>query len=126
MARETGKASQAGFSARPPPAPPVPKVSATSMAASAMTLSMERSIWPAIERQREADGDDADEGRLLEDVEQDADLEELRDEDREGGERDQEDDPDQVVEDEGEERLVALLPRLVGGVDHWTPVIARG
>ena len=80
IASETGKASQAGSSARPPPAPPVPKVSATLIAASAMT-DLDREVHLAgDQRQRQADRDDADEGRLLEDVEEDADLEELRDE----------------------------------------------
>ena len=40
----------------------------------------------------------------------------------EGGERDQQDEPDEVVEDEGEERLVALLPRLRRGGGHSTAV----
>ena len=48
IASDTGKDSQAGSSARPPPAPPVPKVSATTIAASAITDSIDRSMWPAI------------------------------------------------------------------------------
>jgi len=47
ISSETGKASHAGSSVSPPPAPPVPKVSATIIAARAMTDSIERSICPA-------------------------------------------------------------------------------
>ena len=43
-----GRTSHAGSSASPPPAPPVPKISATTIAASAITDSIDRSMWPAI------------------------------------------------------------------------------
>jgi hypothetical protein len=45
---DTGKLSHAGSSVKPPPAPPVPKMSAMLIAASAITDSIERSMWPAI------------------------------------------------------------------------------
>ena len=68
------------------------------------------------QRQRQADGDDADEGRLLEDVEEDADLQEVRDGRREDrGDHDQ-DEPDQVVEDELDRGAAAR------GLGRWRPV----
>ena len=66
------------------------------------------------QRQRQADGDDADEGRLLEDVQENADLEEIRNREREAREHDDEDEPDEIVEDELERRL----PPRRGGVDR--------
>ena len=62
------------------------------------------------QRQRQADGDDADEGRLLEDVEEDADLQEVRDRRREDRSDHDQDEPDQVVEDELDHRAAARGP----------------
>ena len=63
------------------------------------------------QRQRQADGDDADEGRLLEDVEEDADLEEVRDGQREDRQHDDQDEPDEVVEHELDRRPPARARR---------------
>ena len=52
----------------------------------------------------QADRDDADEGRLLEDVQEDADLEEVRDRRPRNRQHDDEDEPDEIVEDELDER----------------------
>ena len=48
----------------------------------------------------EADRHDADEGRLLDDVGEDADLEEVRHEDREDDQHHRQHEPDEMVEDE--------------------------
>ena len=100
IASDTGKASHSGLSVNPPPAPPVPKINATVIAASAMT-ELDRQIHvPGDERQRQTDGDDPDERRLLQDVQENADLEEVRNGEREPRQHEDEDDPDEVVEDE--------------------------
>ena len=48
IASEAGNVSHGGSRVKPPPAPPVPKISATVIAASAMTDSIDRSMCPAI------------------------------------------------------------------------------
>ena len=72
--------------------------------ASAATDSTDRSMWPAMMTQRQADRHDADEGRLLDDVGEDADLEVVRDGEREDRQHDEQHEPDEIVEDELEER----------------------
>ena len=100
IASETGSASHAGLSSKPAPAPPVPKTSAVVIAASAMH-QLDRKIHVAgDQRQRQPDRDDADEGRLLQDVEQNPDLQELRDRERERRQHDDQDEPDEIVEHE--------------------------
>ena len=82
---------------------------AASMAANAMTNSTERSMWPGDDAERQADRDQADEGRVLQDVEEDAELEEALDGQREDDQDDREDQPDQVVEQEIDQ-LDAIRP----------------
>ena len=101
IASDTGKASQAGSSARPPPAPPVPKVSATAIAASAITDSIERSICPAIsvsDRPTAMMPTKVDCSRMLRKM---PICKNFGMNGREARQRDQQDDPDQIVEHEG-------------------------
>ena len=59
------------------------------------------------QRERQADCDDSDEGRLFEDVEKDTDLQEIRYGDRERRQHDDQDKPDKIVEDELDEAAAA-------------------
>jgi hypothetical protein len=84
---------------------------------------------PGNQGQRQADGDDADEGRLLQDVEQDAHLEEIRNKQPEPTEHDDEDDPHEVVEHEldrtpargGHRRAVSGLGGHLNGLQKHQP-----
>ena len=100
IASETGKASQAGSSAKPPPAPPVPKISATIIAASAITDSIDRSMCPAIsvsDRPTAMMPTKVDCSRMLRKM---PIWRKFGIVEREGRQHDDEDEPDQIVEDE--------------------------
>ena len=90
------------------------------MAPSAATDSTERSMWPAMMTMARPIGHDADEGRLLDDVGEDADLEEVRHEEREDRQHHQQHEPDEIVEDEFGDGLLAGSAVMAG------PVIERG
>ena len=89
IASETGKASQAGLE-REPAARAAGAEGQRHRHRGQRHHRFDREVHlPGDQRQRQPDGDDADEGRLLEDVEEDADLEELRDEQPEARQRDE-------------------------------------
>ena len=74
------------------------------MAVSPATDSTDRSMLPGDDDDGEADGHHADEGRLFDDVGEDADLEVLRDGQGEDRQDDRQHDPDEIVENEFDDR----------------------
>ena len=67
---------------------------------------------PSDQGERQADRDGADEGRLLEDVEEDTRLHEIRDRRGEAGDHDDQDEPDEIVEEKLFYDLVGFMTQL--------------
>ncbi|WP_246737610.1 hypothetical protein [Nordella sp. HKS 07] len=112
---DTGMTSHSGVSSIPKPMPREQNNMPVIIAVRPAT-DLDREIHMAgDDDDGEADGHDADKGRLLDDVHEDPGLEEIGDRQRKHGEHDRENEPDEIVEDEFDKRP------LPGTDHHLTP-----